>query len=51
MILSGGHLNPAVTFGVFLSGAIAPGVALGYVISQLVGGMVGAALTKVRQIH
>ncbi|XP_012935620.1 aquaporin-8 isoform X1 [Aplysia californica] len=44
--ISGGHLNPAVTLGVFLSGSIAPLTALLYFISQLLGGILGSALTR-----
>jgi aquaporin Z len=41
---SGGHFNPAVTFGFLLTRRIAPGRALGYVISQLLGAFVGGLL-------
>jgi MIP family channel proteins len=41
---SGGHFNPAVTFGFLLTGRIAPGRALGYVISQLLGAFAGGLL-------
>ena len=47
MGISGGHLNPAVTLGVFVAGRI-DGRTLGrYVLAQLVGGIAGAALVKV----
>lgn len=46
MGISGGHLNPAVSLGVFVAGRI-DGRTLGrYVLAQLVGGIAGAALVK-----
>lgn len=45
-IISGGHLNPAVTVGIAISGAIGPVLALFYIISQLLGAIIGAALTR-----
>ncbi|XP_019614846.1 PREDICTED: aquaporin-8-like [Branchiostoma belcheri] len=44
--ISGGHLNPAVTLGVTLAGGVNVLQGVCYVISQLLGGMVGAAFTK-----
>jgi MIP family channel proteins len=44
--VSGGHLNPAVTVGVFLAGAMEAGAAVGYIISQLLGGIAGALLLR-----
>ena len=44
--VSGGHLNPAVTFGAFLAGKIDPKNAVGYVISQCLGGIFAASLVK-----
>ena len=46
-LCSGCHINPAVTLGAFCSGLTAPGVAVAYIASQLTGGVVGAALTRV----
>ena len=46
-IHSGGHLNPAVTLGVFCTGTLAPGVALGYIAAQLLGSITASALAKV----
>src|SRR6202011_5536238 len=42
--VSGGHMNPAVTVGVLAAGAIGVGEAIGYIISQLVGGIAGALM-------
>lgn len=43
--ISGGHLNPAVSFGVFLRGRLSAADLVGYVIAQLVGGAVGAIVS------
>ena len=42
--VSGGHMNPAVTVGVLAAGAMSAGEAAGYIVSQLLGGIVGALL-------
>jgi len=42
--ISGGHMNPAVTLGVLAAGAMGVGEAIGYIISQLIGGVAGALL-------
>jgi len=42
--VSGGHMNPAVTIGVLVAGAIRLSDALGYIVAQLVGGIAGALL-------
>jgi MIP family channel proteins len=42
--VSGGHFNPTVTIGVLAAGAMSVGEAAGYIISQLIGGVVGALL-------
>jgi MIP family channel proteins len=44
--VSGGHMNPAVTVGVLAAGAIDSMQALGYIGSQLVGGIAGAFLLR-----
>jgi aquaporin Z len=44
MPTSGGHLNPAVTIGFLITGKIKPVAAIGYIVIQLLGGIV-AALT------
>ncbi|KRR03356.1 MIP/aquaporin family protein [Bradyrhizobium valentinum] len=42
--VSGGHMNPAVTIGVAAAGAMGVGEAIGYIVSQLAGGVAGALL-------
>src|SRR5262245_19244114 len=42
--ISGGHFNPAVTFGFLLTGRLPANRALGYVIAQLAGAFVGGLL-------
>jgi aquaporin Z len=44
--VSGGHFNPSVTVGVFAAGAMSIGEATGYIVSQLIGGIVGALLLR-----
>jgi aquaporin Z len=44
--VSGGHMNPAVTIGVLAVGAITAAEALGYIVSQIVGGVAGAMLLR-----
>jgi aquaporin Z len=43
---SGGHLNPAVTFGAFVAGRIEGSRALLYVLAQCLGALAGAATVK-----
>jgi MIP family channel proteins len=45
--VSGGHFNPAVTVGVLAAGAMRVGRAIGYVVSQILGGALGAMLLRV----
>ncbi len=45
-IASGGHFNPAITFGAALMKKIAPVDAVIYILAQLSGGVLGALLTK-----
>jgi MIP family channel proteins len=40
--VSGAHMNPVVTVGVLATGAMRPGEATGYIVSQLIGGIAGA---------
>jgi glycerol uptake facilitator-like aquaporin len=44
--VSGGHMNPAVTVGVLAAGAMDTSAAIGYIVSQLIGGVVGALLLR-----
>lgn len=44
--ISGGHLNPAVTFGMLLTGKIKPLETVCWIASQFLGGFAGAALAK-----
>jgi MIP family channel proteins len=46
MSVSGGHLNPAVSFGVWVAGKIDGPTCGRYVLAQLVGGVAGAALVR-----
>jgi len=46
MNISGGHINPAVTFGLFVAGKVDAGTLGRYWAAQLVGAIVGAALLK-----
>jgi aquaporin Z len=39
---SGAHINPIVTLGFWLMGKLRPGIALGYVLSQLAGAVLGS---------
>lgn len=43
--ISGGHLNPAVSFGAWIRGAINAKEFVVYVVAQLVGGALGAILS------
>lgn len=42
--ISGAHLNPAVSLGVLLAGRMDAGSFIGYVISQIVGALIGAGV-------
>jgi len=46
MSISGGHMNPAVTFGVWIANRIAGRLAWQYIGAQVAGAVVGAALVK-----
>ena len=41
--ISGTHINPAVTIGLLVGGQIKLGDAIGYILVQLIGGIVGGA--------
>jgi aquaporin Z len=43
--ISGGHLNPAVSLGALIRGAMSAGEFVAYVIAQLVGGALAALLS------
>jgi len=40
--ISGGHFNPAITFGMLVTGRISISNAIGYWIAQLLGGLIAA---------
>lgn len=42
--ISGCHINPAITFGVFLSGRMSGKDAVMYIISQIIGAIIGSAI-------
>ena len=42
--VSGCHINPAITLGVFLSGRMNGKDAVGYMISQVIGALIGSTL-------
>jgi MIP family channel proteins len=44
MNISGGHINPAVTFGIWIAGKIDAKTAGAYVVAQLLGAILGALL-------
>ena len=45
--ISGAHFNPAVTSGFLVTGRIAPGMAVNYVVSQLLGATTAAGVCRV----
>src|ERR1700716_2203841 len=44
--VSGGHMTPAAPGGVLAAGAMSAGEAVGYIVSQLIGGVAGALLLR-----
>jgi aquaporin Z len=44
--ISGGHYNPAVTLGALVRGRIGAGDAIGYWVTQLVAGLLAAAVVR-----
>lgn len=42
--ISGCHINPAITLGVYLSGRMSGKDAINYMIFQVIGGLIGAAI-------
>lgn len=47
LLSSGGHINPIVSFGIFLSGGISFDLMVAYILSQLLGGISAAGMAKV----
>lgn len=47
LISSGGHLNPAVTVGVFIAGGVNIIAAVSYLFAQIIGGIIGASFVLV----
>ncbi|XP_017560942.1 aquaporin-8a.2 [Pygocentrus nattereri] len=45
--ISGSHFNPPFTIGIFLCGGIQMSLAVLYLVCQLIGGVLGAAMSKV----
>ncbi|MGB9097350.1 aquaporin Z [Erwinia sp.] len=45
--LSGGHFNPAVTFGLWAGGRFPASQVLGYIVAQIIGGIVAAGVLYV----
>jgi aquaporin Z len=45
--ISGAHLNPAVSLGAFVAGRLSGGALVTYVVAQLVGAVIGAAILYV----
>ena len=45
--VSGAHLNPAVSLGAFLAGRLPASDLIGYVVAQVVGGIIGAIVVWV----
>ena len=46
MVHSGGHINPSVTLGLLLANKISVMRAFCYMVSQVLGGLVGVAIVK-----
>jgi MIP family channel proteins len=44
--VSGGHVNPAVTFGFMVTGKLDTGTGIAYILSQLAGGTVAGLLLR-----
>ncbi|KAF0114241.1 MAG: aquaporin Z [Rhodobacteraceae bacterium] len=43
-LISGAHLNPAVSLGAFLAGRMSGGALVTYVLAQVIGAVIGAAI-------
>ncbi len=48
--ISGCHINPAVSLGVFVAGGMSVGDLIGYMLSQFLGGAAGAGLLYIIEI-
>ena len=48
VLYSGGHLNPIISYGIFLCGGIALDMAIVYIVVQLAAGVAAAGIVKVR---
>lgn len=48
--VSGGHVNPAVTFGMAIGGNVSISVAIFYWISQILGSVMACLLLKVATV-
>ena len=51
MVSAGGHINPAVTFGLFLARKVSLIRAVGYMVAQCAGAVVGVGLVKAFMKH
>lgn len=51
MCVLGGHINPAVTFGLFLARKVSLVRALGYIIAQCLGAICGVGFVKAFMKH
>ncbi|XP_036409138.1 aquaporin-8b [Megalops cyprinoides] len=49
--ISGSHFNPPFTIAIFLCGGVELGMVAPYIISQLIGGVVGAAMSKMMTVE
>ena len=45
--ISGAHVNPAITCGFLVTGRIAPGLAVAYIVAQLLGATTAAGICRV----
>lgn len=45
--ISGGHVNPAVSIGMYVDGRMTMKEMLGYIVAQIIGAIIGAALVGV----
>ncbi|XP_055032464.1 aquaporin-8a.2 [Misgurnus anguillicaudatus] len=49
--ISGSHFNPPFTIAIYLCGGMQMAMVVPYIISQLIGGVLGAAMSKVMTSH